>query len=170
MTCARQQCCWTGPWLFPKQPGGLRPVWEVYYARGRVRLQQNRLQDALDDLRIAARLARDWRREAFPDDATRVSTENMIQEVQSALVEAGGRLYFATHRRALAQETFESAEANRAASLRALLAEPRDWRRNVPAEYWETLQKLEAAEAELAQPRGRAPVPRTSGFVNCRAR
>jgi CHAT domain-containing protein/tetratricopeptide (TPR) repeat protein len=132
-----------------KQPGGLRPVWEVHYARGRVRLQQNRLQDALDDLRIAARLARDWRREAFPDDATRVSTENMIQAVHAALVEAGNRLYFATHRRALAQETFESAEANRAASLRALLAEPRDWRRDLPAEYWETLRKFEAAEAEL---------------------
>ena len=132
-----------------KEPGGLRPNWEVYYARGRVRLEQNRLQDALDDLRIAARLARNWRRDAFPDDATRISTENVIQKVHSALVEAGNRLYFATGRRALAQETFESAEANRAASLRALLAEPRDWRRNLPAAYWETLKKLESAEVEL---------------------
>ncbi|HUE23440.1 MAG TPA: CHAT domain-containing tetratricopeptide repeat protein [Bryobacteraceae bacterium] len=130
-----------------KEPGGLRPIWEVYYARGRVRLKQNRLQDALDDLRIAAPLAHNWRREAFPDDATRVSTENKIQKVHSALVEAGNRLYFATHRRALAQETFESAEANRAASLRVLLAEPRDWRRNLPDKYWETLQQLESAEA-----------------------
>jgi tetratricopeptide (TPR) repeat protein len=136
------------------QPGGLRPNWEVYYARGSVRLHQNRLQDALDDLRIAARLARNWRREAIPDDATRVSTENIVQKVHSALVEAGNKLYFATHRRALAQETFESAEANRAASLRALLAEPREWRRSLPAEYWETLQKLESAEAELLQSPG----------------
>jgi CHAT domain-containing protein/tetratricopeptide (TPR) repeat protein len=130
------------------QPGGLRPVWDVYYARGRVRLAQNRLPDALDDLRIAAELARNWRRGALPDDATRVSAENMIQKVHSALVEAGNRLYFATGRRAFAQETFESAEANRSASLRALLAEPRDWRRNLPAEYWETLRRLESAEAE----------------------
>jgi tetratricopeptide (TPR) repeat protein len=141
------------------QPGGLRPNWEVHYARGRVRLQQNRLQDALDDLRMAARLARNWRREAFPDDATRVSTENVVQKVHSALVEAGNRLYFATHRRAFAQETFESAEANRAASLRALLAEPRDWRRNLPAEYWETLQKLESAEVELMRSPGAPPGP-----------
>jgi len=131
------------------QPGGAWPDWEIHYARGRVRLQQNRLEDALDDLRIAARLARNWRRGAFPDDATRVSTENVIQKVHSALVEAGNRLYFATRRPALAQETFESAEANRAASLRALLAEPRDWRRNLPPAYWETLQKLESAEVEL---------------------
>ncbi len=132
-----------------KQPGGLRPNWEVYYARGRVRLRQNRPRDALDDLRIATRLARNWRRDAFPDDATRVSAENIVQKVHSALVEAGNKLYFVTRRRALARETFESAEANRAASLRAILAEPRDWRRNLPAAYWETLQKLEAAQAEL---------------------
>ncbi|MGA2737877.1 MAG: CHAT domain-containing tetratricopeptide repeat protein [Bryobacteraceae bacterium] len=131
------------------RPGGLRPNWEVYYSRGLVCLKQNRLEAALDDLRIAARLARNWRREAPPGDATRVSTENQIQKVHSALVEAGNRLYFATHRRALAQETFESAEANRAASLRALLAEPRDWRRSLPVEYWETLQKIESAEVEL---------------------
>jgi tetratricopeptide (TPR) repeat protein len=136
------------------EPGGLRPNWEVYYARGRVRLQQNRLQDALDDLRIAARLARSWRRDAFPDDATRVSTENLIQKVHSALVEAGNKLYFATGRRALAQETFESGEANRAASLRALLAEPRDWRGNLPAAYWETLQRLESAEVGLLRSPG----------------
>jgi CHAT domain-containing protein len=108
-----------------QEPGGLRPNWDVYYARGWVRLEQNRLDAAMDDLRIAARLARNWRRDAVLDDATRVSAENFIQKVDSALVEAGNRLYFATHRRALAQETFESAEANRAASLRALLAEPR---------------------------------------------
>lgn len=128
------------------QPGGLHPAWDIYYARGRVRLAQHRLQDALDDLRIAARLARIWRRNALPDDATRVSTENLVQKVHSSLVEAGNKLYFQTGRRSLARETFESAEANRAASLRALLAEPRDWRRNLPAEYWETLQKLESAE------------------------
>jgi tetratricopeptide (TPR) repeat protein len=142
-----------------KQPGGLVPDWEVHYARGFVRLQQNRPQDALDDLRIAARLARIWRRDAFFDDATRVSTENKIQKVHAALVEAGNRLYFATIRRALAQETFESAEANRAASLRALLAEPRDWRRNLPAAYWETLRKLETAEVELLRSPEARPGP-----------
>lgn len=135
-------------------PGGLRPTWEVHYARGWVRLRQNRLREALDDLRVAARLARDWRRDAFPDDATRVSAENVVQKVHSALVEAGNRLYFATRHRAFARETFESAEANRAASLRALLAAPRDWRRGLPAAYWETLRKLEYAQAELLRSPG----------------
>jgi tetratricopeptide (TPR) repeat protein len=142
-----------------RESGSLRPNWEVYYARGLVGLQQNRLQEALDDLRIAASLARNWRRDAPADDATRVSAENIVQKVHSALVEAGNKLYFATHRPALARETFESAEANRAASLRALLAEPRDWRRNLPGEYWETLRKLEAAQAELLRSPGAPAAP-----------
>lgn len=145
-----------------RQPGGLQPAWDVYYARGRVRLAQSRFPDALADLRIAARLARIWRRNAFPADATRVSTENVVQKVHSAMVEAGNKLYFQTGRRSLAKETFESAEANRAASLRALLAEPRDWRRNLPAEYWETLQKLESAEVALLRASA-SPSPGPSG-------
>ena len=139
-----------------RQPGGLLPGWQIYEARGQARLAQNRLPEALDDLRIAARLARIWRREAPFDDATRVSAENTIQSVHSALVEAGNKLYFATGGRSLAQETFEAAEANRAASLRALLSEPRDWRGSLPPEYWETLSKLESAEVELLRGHGGA--------------
>lgn len=138
-----------------KRPSGAVPTWHLYFSRGRVRLAQNRLEDALDDLRVATRLARNWRRDAPPDDATRVSAENSIQEVHAALVQAGNELYFATHRRSLAEETFEAAEANRAASLRALVADPRDWRRSLPPEYWETLQRLESAEVALL--RGQNP-------------
>ena len=139
-----------------RQPGGLLPSWEVYEARGQARLAQNRLREALDDLRIAARLARIWRRAAPLDDATRVSAENAIQSVHSALVEAGNKLYFAAGGRSLAQETFEAAEANRAASMRTLLSEPRDWRGSLPPEYWETLSKLESAEVELLRGHGGA--------------
>ena len=139
-----------------RQPGGLLPSWQVYEARGRVRLAQNRLREALDDLRIAARLARTWRRAAPLDDATRISVENAIQSVHSALIEAGSRLYFAAGGRSLAQETFEAAEANRAASLRALLSEPQDWRGSLPPQYWETLSKLESAEVELLRGHGGA--------------
>ena len=131
------------------QPGGLDPAWEVYYARGTVRLAQNRLTDALDDLRTATRLAQIWRRGTLRDDATRVSTENVLQKVHSSLIEAGNRLYFEAGRRDLGRETFESAEANRAASLRPLLSTPRTWRAKLPTAYWNTLQDLETAEVEL---------------------
>ena len=144
---------------FIARPGGLVPDWEIYYARGRVRLEQHRLEPALDDLRIAARLARIWRRDAPPDDATRIAAENSVQKVYAAFIEAGGQLYFETHRPALAQETFQAAEANRGASLRALLAEPSGWRRRLPPPYWETLRRLESAEVELLR------TPRAPGLA-----
>ncbi len=140
-------------------PGGLLPSWEIHYQRGAARLQQNLLPAALEDLRLSARLSREWRRNAFPDDATRMSAEGKIQKVHAALVDAGNRLYFETRRPELARETFESAEANRAAGLRALLAEPHDWRRNLPSEYWKTLGDLEAAEVQsLRSPENSAAV------------
>lgn len=137
------------------RPGGSVPTWEIYYARGRVRLAQNRLPDALNDFRVAARLARTWRRAVPPDDASRVSAENSIQSVHSALVEAGNKLYFANGDRALARETFEAAEANRAASLRILLSESRTERRQLPPKYWETLERLQSAQVALL--RGQDP-------------
>jgi CHAT domain-containing protein len=129
--------------------GGMVPAWQIYYARGRVHLAQNRLRSALADLRIAVRLARTWRRAAPLDDATRVSAENSIQAVHSALIEAGNKLYFKTGDRSLARESFEVAEANRAASLRALLNEPANRRRKLPQEYWDTLRRLESAEVDV---------------------
>src|ERR1019366_4748296 len=50
------------------QPRGGIPTWDIYHYRGRVRMAQGRLRDAMADLRIAVRLARDWRWNAPPDD------------------------------------------------------------------------------------------------------
>src|SRR5262249_33878582 len=43
------------------RPQGPLPTWDVFHQRGRVRMAEGRLQEAMDDLRIAVRLARDWR-------------------------------------------------------------------------------------------------------------
>lgn len=152
-----------------RRPGGLLPSWHVYYARGRARMALNQLPAALTDLRVAARLARTWRRSAPPGDATRVSAENEIQSVHSALVEAANKLYFTQGGASLVRETFEAAEANRAASLRALVADPRDCRRELPAEYWATLRELESAEVDLLRgDKSDAPerIERLNGALN----
>lgn len=140
-----------------ERPGGLLPAWSTYYYRGRVRLAEHQLRPALADLRTAVRLARVWRRATPPGDATRVGIENWddVARLYASLVDAGNQLYFEGGDAALAQETFVAAEENRAASLRALLAEPRDWRRRLPPAYWDTLRKLESAEVQLL----RAPDP-----------
>ena len=43
------------------QAQGRIPTWDTYHYRGRVRMAQGRLREAMADLRIAVRLARDWR-------------------------------------------------------------------------------------------------------------
>jgi CHAT domain-containing protein len=129
------------------RPQGAIPSWDIYHLRGRVRLAQGRLREALDDLRIAARLARAWRWSAPPYDAARTGTEGMLDEVYSALVEAGNRLYLKTGDAALIRETFEAAEENRASSLRELLF----GRRATPADVaasWKALDRLQREEAQ----------------------
>ena len=128
-----------------ERPGGALPAWDVYHSRGRIRLAQGRLREALDDLRIALRLARAWRWSAPSNGSARLGTEEMLDQVYSALIEAGNRLYLRTHDPALARETFEAAEENRAASLRALSENTRT-APDLSPEYWEALLRLQRAE------------------------
>ena len=129
------------------QAQGRIPTWDTYHYRGRVRMAQGRLREAMADLRIAVRLARDWRWNAPPDDAARMGTEGWLELVHSALVEAGNRLYLETRAPALIRETFEAVEENRASSLRAVLSGGRrPDPSGLPPAYWETLARLQRAE------------------------
>jgi tetratricopeptide (TPR) repeat protein len=131
------------------QPQGWIPTWDIYHYRGRVRMAQGRLQDAIADLRIAVRLARVWRWNAPPDNASRMGTEGWLELVHSALVEAGNRLYLETRDAALVRETFEAAEENRAGSLRAVLSRSsRPDASGLPPAYWEVLTRLQRAEVQ----------------------
>jgi tetratricopeptide (TPR) repeat protein len=126
------------------RPRGVIPAWDVYNCRGRVRLAQGRLREAMADLRTALRLARAWRWSTPPDEASRIGAEGALDGVYSALVEAGNRLYRETGDAALAAETFEAVEENRAGSLRDLLsgsAMP-----ELPPGYWEAISRLQRAE------------------------
>ncbi len=130
-------------------PQGWIPTWDIYHYRGRVRLAQGRLQEAMSDLRIAVRLARDWRWNAPPDDTSQIGTEGWLDRVHSALVEAGNRLYQQTHDPALIRETFEAVEENRARSLRSVLSRRQSPDASVmPPAYWETLARLQRAEVQ----------------------
>src|ERR1019366_493495 len=129
------------------RPQGPVPSWEVYHFRGRVRLAQGRLRDALEDLRTAVRLARAWRRSAPPYDDARTGAEGVLDQVYSALVEAGNRLYLETGDPALIRETFEAAEENRGGSLREILFGRRAAAGDAAAS-WKALDRLEREEAE----------------------
>ena len=111
-------------------------------------MAQGRLQDALADLRIAVRLARGWRWNVPPDDASRMGTESWLELVHSALVEAGNRLYLQTHDPALIRETFEAAEENRASSLRAVALA------GMPARHFRIAARLLGSACPTAARRG----------------
>jgi CHAT domain-containing protein len=129
-----------------QRPQGPLPTWDVYYRRGLVRLRQDRLAEALQDLRVAVKLGRVWRWSAPPDQAARIATESWLEKVHAALIEAANRLYVATGDPRLARESFEIAEENRANSLRSLAgqANPRD----LPPAFWEALAGLQSAEVQ----------------------
>jgi CHAT domain-containing protein len=129
------------------RPQGTVPAWDVYHLRGRVRLAQGRLREALDDLRIAVSLARAWRWSAAPYDAARTGAEGVLEQVYSALVEAGNRLYLETRDPALIRETFEAAEENRAGTLREILFGRRATSVDVAAS-WAALDRLQREEAQ----------------------
>lgn len=122
----------------------LKPDWNAYQMRGRVRLRQGRNGDALADLRVALRLARIWRWQAPGADSARIGAESLLDQVYAAFIEAGNRVYERTRDASLVRETFEAAEENRANSLRSLLADSKA--PPMPAEYWETVARLEYAE------------------------
>ena len=129
-----------------KTPGSL-PVWDVYLTRGRIRLAQNRLREALDDLRIARRFANAWRWSLPADDTSRIGAESQtLAQVYDAVVETANRLYEQTGDRALILESFEAAEENRANSLRALVQSSKSSERELPPDYWEAVARLQRAE------------------------
>jgi CHAT domain-containing protein/tetratricopeptide (TPR) repeat protein len=129
-----------------EHPRGLIPTWYIYYSRGQLRILQGRLRESLDDLRIALRLGRAWRWSAPADDAARVAAEGVLDQVHSTFIEAGNRLYLETGDPELLQETFAASEENRAASLRALLHDPKSSPAELPVNYWEALSRLQKAE------------------------
>ena len=133
-----------------KRPGNMTPPWNIYGARGRIRLLSGNLTGALSDLRMTRDMAQSWRAGIIATDASRTAAESGLSTLfYSSLIQAGNQLYERTHDPALARETFEAVEENRAASLRALAAKGDDWRARLPDRYWELLNKLQAAELRV---------------------
>jgi tetratricopeptide (TPR) repeat protein len=153
-------------------PQGQMPTWDLYHYRGRVRLAQGRLPEALNDLRAAVRLGWIWSWSAASDDA---GEESCRDRLHSALIEAGNRMYLRTGDRAFLRETFEELEENRASSLRLLRAGRRG---GLPADYREALLPLQRAEVkavrnssdpdQAAWATARAEAGRLEAWVGCR--
>jgi CHAT domain-containing protein len=121
------------------------PLFTIQHKRGKARMAEGRLADALADFQTCIDFARRWRREVLEADSFRTSMAAELQQVYSSFIEAGNQLYFKTRRRKLARDTFEASEENRAVGLLAWL-ESAGWKEKLPPEYWEVLARLRAAE------------------------
>jgi tetratricopeptide (TPR) repeat protein len=131
-------------------PAAIMPIWKIYYARGLVHEARGRMPEALDDLGHALRMARAFRVSAPGAEAARIGAESKLDEVYAAFIDVGNRLYERTRDPRLTARTFQAAEENRAASLRALVAgggTPGD----LPPSYWEAVERLRHAEAAAIQ-------------------
>ncbi len=124
-------------------------IWALRHTRGQALLAQGRTADAFHDFRTALDAAREWRLQVLPADFTRVSSEVRTNEIYSSFIETGNALYFTTGREDLARETFEAAEENRAASLRAMQALPGNWPEAAGSQYWAALARLHTIEVQL---------------------
>ena len=136
-----------------RQPRGWPPDWDTYYTRALVRMAQGRMQGALADLRIAQRLGRAWRWSSPANESLQIGAEEKLDQVHSALVDVGNRLYLETRNSSLKQETFTANEENRAVSLRDLFGASQDGTvsSDLPGPYWEALTRLQHAEVAALQ-------------------
>lgn len=133
-----------------RTPGAL-PRWRLWFHRGLALEALGRSSEARREFEAALEAARRWRLELLPADSTRIGVEGELHELHAAYVGALAGEYFRTGRGDLARKAFETAEENRAASLRALLNSAADWQRRLPPSYWEQLAQVRLLEAELAR-------------------
>ncbi len=127
----------------------LTPRWVLLFDRGSFRLESGNARGALEDFREARKLAMQMRSDIVPVDQDRVALENRVNKILTGLVAAGNRLATENHNPALLAETFDAAEQDRLWSLRSLVPAPNDWRRRLPASYWEALSRFQSAERSL---------------------
>jgi tetratricopeptide (TPR) repeat protein len=128
-------------------PHSAAPIWFFLRSRGQLRAMRGDLEGALPDLRAALELAR--RLDVVPTDDDRITFESGLAELYSLFIDTGNRLYLRNHDPQLKAEVFEAAEESRAASLRALVPQPHDWRTRLPAEHGEVLARLQLAERSM---------------------
>ncbi|MGB7759620.1 MAG: CHAT domain-containing tetratricopeptide repeat protein [Bryobacteraceae bacterium] len=146
-------------------PAAITPIWQIYCTRGLVRQAQGRLPEALDDLGNGLRMARAFRVSAPAAEATRIGAESKLDEVYTAFIDVGNRLNERARDPRLTARTFQAAEENRGASLRALVSgggSPGD----LPPAYRDALGRLRHAEAAALQ---FPDAQRREQIENCRA-
>ena len=120
----------------------------LLHQRGQIREVLGQPELALEDFRTAVNQASEWSGPVPPALSLLTGTNVALQhELFDSFVEATARQALRTGNQAWAAEAFMALEANRAASLRESRELAPVWKQRLPAEYWETLGRLNEEEA-----------------------
>lgn len=125
------------------------PLWRLYFERGRARMANGQLAEALPDLEKSMESATRLRTESLPADSVWTGAGTEQHDVYAAYIRARAALYLRTGDPAHARHAFQALAETQATGLRALIHRPAEWRERLPGEYWETLAQLRAVEAGL---------------------
>ena len=123
------------------------PVWKIEWLRGKIFEKQNKPVNALDHFEKAVKAFEDSGEKFAPVDAHRTSivSDERVTALFTSRIETS-----------LAQnpepnvDAFIAAEEYRSVSLQQTFTQSSNWRKRVPAQYWQVLSKLRSAQtAEL---------------------
>ena len=113
-----------------------------HLARGAVDL-------ALEDFSQAIEATAEWRLNILPSRSSLAAANTGLEEkIYRSFIELAADHAVRSHSSPWAVRAFQALEMNRAASLRQSLALADVWREKLPPEYWETVGRLESAQAK----------------------
>ena len=129
-----------------EQQGALSwPRYQLLGQRGRIRLAQGRIKEALDNFSAAMEASSAWRLEALPARSSLTGLNIALdRQVFHAFIDAAASYALKASDQLWAERAFEAAELNRSASLRESLTLADAWRTKLAPDYWEKLTELEA--------------------------
>ncbi|MFL6464574.1 MAG: CHAT domain-containing protein [Bryobacteraceae bacterium] len=125
------------------------PQYYPLHIRGQILLGLGQKDKALAELRRAVNAADTWRQSALPGDATNIRTVAVLHDVYHDYAELAAELAIQRNNQALAADAFEVLARNRAASLREQLTHSYSRKFLLSPEYYELLQRLQAAQADV---------------------
>jgi CHAT domain-containing protein/tetratricopeptide (TPR) repeat protein len=129
-----------------------KPGWPEHVLRqqeGNIELARGAVDAALQDFSQAIEASTEWRLNILSSRSSLTAANTGLEEkIYRSFVELAADHSVRSHNSIWTVRAFQALELNRAASLRQSLALADVWREKLPAEYWETVDQLEAAQAK----------------------
>jgi tetratricopeptide (TPR) repeat protein len=125
------------------------PEYLMRHQQGSIHLARGQVTAALEDFSQAIESTIDKRLNVLPSRASLTASNIGLEDkIYRSFIELAADQAVLTANPTWTSRSFQALELNRAASLRESLALANVWREKLPSEYWETVGKMEAAQAK----------------------